>query len=125
MADHASVRLLVRPNIRSVGLSLSSAAAAAVANRVVEVVCGAAKGVDLEFPEGGVRQIGKEPVDHQTAFDAALAVQDQDYLLVGGVLERLPYEDVAVADVQGAVRKVTFDETLYDVKYEASAGVLS
>jgi hypothetical protein len=61
----------------------------------------------------------KQPVEDHPAFDAALTVQDEDYLGEVGVVESLLYDSIAVADVLGCVIEVSLDEALEDVEEDA------
>jgi hypothetical protein len=61
----------------------------------------------------------KEPVEDHPAFDAALTVQDEDYLGEVRVVESLLYDGVAVADVLGCVVEISLDEALEDVEEDA------
>jgi hypothetical protein len=87
--------------------------------RVIEVIGGIPEGVNLEFRQEVLRNFLKEPVEDHPAFDAALTVQDEDYLGEVGVVESLLYDGVTVADVLGCVVEVSLDEALEDVEEDA------
>lgn len=78
-------------------------------NRVVEMVRGIAKGVDLEFAGKLFGKICKQPVYNLAAFDTALAVDDQDNLLELRVFETLLDFCVARPSVLRGIRKVPLD----------------
>ena len=110
-----------RVNARGEGVALGQGLGVLVAVRVVEVVGGVAKSVDLELGEQVSRQFLQQPVKDQAAFNGALGVKDKDDL---GVL-RVVYlfDDDAVADphVGGGIAPVPLDEALDDIEDDAGA----
>ncbi|KFY83087.1 hypothetical protein V500_10178 [Pseudogymnoascus sp. VKM F-4518 (FW-2643)] len=90
---------------------------------VIEVVRRAPEGVDLEFPQLLLAELLEQPVDYQTALDAALGVQDQHYFVDGA--EHGDAQDlVADAHVGGAVVEGALDEALDDVEEDAGGAVV-
>ena len=87
--------------------------------RVIEVICRIPECVDFKFCQEVLGNFLKEPVEDHPAFDAALTMQDEDYLGEVGVVECLFYDGVAVADVLGCVVEVSLDEALEDVEEDA------
>jgi hypothetical protein len=47
--------------------------------RIIEVICSAAESIDFELCEKVLGYFLQQPIDNHAAFDAALAVQDEDY----------------------------------------------
>jgi hypothetical protein len=69
-----------------------------------------------------LRHFLQQPVDDHPAFDAPLAVQDEDYFCEGGLVERFFDNAIAVADVLGCVVEVSLDQALEDVEEDAVSG---
>lgn len=90
--------------------------------RVVEVIGGVAKGVDLEFLQEVLRDLGQEPVDHQTTLDTALAVQDQDDFLVLRVRQGSLDELICIPHVVRRVAEIALYQALDRVKDDSGAG---
>ncbi|KFX95497.1 hypothetical protein V490_03826 [Pseudogymnoascus sp. VKM F-3557] len=90
---------------------------------VVKVVRCAAERVDLEFTQFLLAQLLEEPIDYETALDAALGVQDQDDFVDGaghGEFEDL----VADSHVCGAVVEGPLDEALDHIKQNTGCAVV-
>ena len=87
--------------------------------RVIEVICRIPEGVNFQFGQEVLGNFLKEPIEDHPAFDAALTVQNEDYLGELGIVEGLLYDSVAVADVLGCVVEVSLDEALEDVEEDA------
>lgn len=86
---------------------------------IVEVIGRAPQAVHLDLAQDVVGQLGEQPVDHEAALDAALRVQDEDYLFARGVQQRFLDHLVRVAHVLGRVAEVALDHALDEVEDEA------
>jgi hypothetical protein len=86
---------------------------------VIEVICRIPEGVHFEFCQEVLGNFLKEPVEDHSAFDAALTVQDEDYLGEFGIVESFLHDSVAIADVLGCVVEVSLDKALEDVEEDA------
>ena len=103
-----------------VGLGVGACAS----GRVVEVVGRAGECVDFQLGEFGGREVVEEPVQDGTAFDAALAVHDQNHFLVLVVEQGFLDLGVACSDVGRGVIGVSLDEAFQSVKNDAIGNVV-
>lgn len=85
------------------------------------MVGGIAESVDLEFAQQVARHLGEEPIEDETAFYGALAVEEKDYFCVGGGVEGGFQVGVGEADAGGGVGEVALDEALEEVEDDAGA----
>ena len=58
----------------------------------------------------------EKPIQNQTAFDAALTVQDENYFLVLFGENAFFDKDIAVSNVECRVAKVALDDALYQIE---------
>lgn len=91
-----------------------------VAHWIAEVVCKAAKSVDLEFLEHVTRQLIEEPVNDHASFNTALRVQHQDDLSFVLIEECLLHQHVTVSNVLRGVEQSALDQTLDEIENNAS-----
>jgi len=92
------------------------------ANRIVKMPRRTSKRINLQFREIDFRDLGEEMVDDGGAFDAALAVEDEDYFFEGGGFEGVFEDEAAGANVGGGVFEVPLDEAFDEVEEDAFAG---
>lgn len=92
--------------------------------RVVEVIRGAAKGVDLQFVERSGGKIGIQGVEGGGNDDSALGVRNQDDFIDRWGEQSLFEGVVADSDIRRHVRKVALDEAFDQVKDEAIRAIV-
>jgi len=90
-----------------------------LAHRVIEVVSGTAKGIDLELANAVVVELADEPIGHDAGRDTALRVHDQHHPVDIDGVDRLGDLGVAGARAVGAVVETPLEDALDEVENES------
>lgn len=93
--------------------------------RVIEVIRRIPECINFQLRKQILRHFLQQPIEDHATFNAALGVQDEDYLGQGGLVERSFDDGVASADVGCCVGEVALDKALEDVEDYAVAGCVS
>ena len=92
--------------------------------RVVKMVGRVCKAVDFQVAKGVRGELSKKPVHDHSAFDAALAMQDENNLFVSASQEGIFDHGISGSDILCGVVETSLDETLNYVKNEAVTDAL-